>query len=404
MRRRHLALWWLLHATCCVADDWVVPFDEARDMLAETVLRTLADRKVSVVEAVEFCQRALRDHDTVMPGFTTDGLSEDDQRRWGWFDCKNQFCTKDNVPGCIRSAYGRRIDDVLQRPSKCGVGTAKVTLFTTMPFIAKPAVMNMSKHFFETLIALGENARSPEIQRVHVVVDRLLEETSEDTLSEFLRKAITQQQERYRTFLGGDFALTSEEDLEKVDVAVYGSQPTYADMFRYANKNLTNSLVALTNADVVLRNLNRIDPDAFLPQPHQRRLALTLAVHPPNGTYSRMCKPTLRCVRGQGSWDTHLFFSPLPDDARWEWLEDVQPNPVYMNMIGAENRVGIFLHASGYDLRNPCHDIIAEHWHCSPKTHHTNVAVWDWISTPHLRLPGHVVDPSHSDRGIFEEC
>ena len=42
---------------------------------------------------------------------------------------------------------------------------------------------------------------------------------------------------------------------------------------------------------------------------------------------------------------------------------------VYMNMMGAENRAGYFLHSAGYELRNPCAIVKAEHWHCAPKSH-----------------------------------
>lgn len=44
---------------------------------------------------------------------------------------------------------------------------------------------------------------------------------------------------------------------------------------------------------------------------------------------------------------------------------------VYMNMIGAENRAGFFLHHMGYQLANPCSTVVAEHWHCSRKEHNS---------------------------------
>jgi hypothetical protein len=37
--------------------------------------------------------------------------------------------------------------------------------------------------------------------------------------------------------------------------------------------------------------------------------------------------------------------------------------------MGAENRVGLFLAYSGYELHNPCRLNLSEHWHCATKMH-----------------------------------
>ena len=263
-----------------------------------------------------------------------------------------------------------------------------LTVLTTLPFLVpRDASSVRSLHFSETILAISQNTMSPFVEEVHVVLDSLGRKGVSDLeATRRLRLAVRSEEEK----TGG---VSGSAKVMKLTASVYGRQPTYADMFRYANGKFPGKLLALTNADVVLRNVDKLDREAFRPPETTRRLAFALSVHPPaNGT----CKPTSRCVKNQGSWDVHVFESPLPHSSDWYYLDELQPGPVFMNELGAENRVGIFLHASGYDLKNPCLHIIAEHYHCAPKTHHTTYKVWDWDLHKHLRLPGHIVDPEET--------
>ena len=63
-----------------------------------------------------------------------------------------------------------------------------------------------------------------------------------------------------------------------------------------------------------------------------------------------------------------------------------------MNAVGAENRAGFMLLAAGYDLRNPCLSIVAEHRHCAAKTHARSIGTTARMATrnkvePKVGLP-----------------
>ena len=204
---------------------------------------------------------------------------------------------------------------------------------------------------------------------------------------------------------------------------VFGAQPTYEDMFRFANSNpLTccGRLVALSNSDVVLRHAERLDPRAFdyraqwshyasaaaplsesqALSPPPRPLAYVLSVQPVPNSCGRNKDYCIKFRKAGVSWDIHVFMTPLRDPSmpmsplstsplkpaspklttfprqhsfggamKNDTLDFSLLEGVFMNMMGAENRAGFFLHSAGYELRNPCAIIVAEHWHCAQKTH-----------------------------------
>ena len=216
------------------------------------------------------------------------------------------------------------------------------------------------------MLALGENSRTSEVGEIRVLLDS---GPSEDASKE-LRFDIFRAQRLNAKKLE---KLATSRDLSKVTVHVFGRQPTYADIFRYASDELNGRVVALANADVVLRNLHLLDADAFS---EENLTALVLTVRDPTGNFQRECRRHLdRCDSSWGpagnSYDGFVFRSPLPPTSRYDLLELFEPLPVYMNDNGAENRAKQFLAASGYDLFNPCLNNITEHWHCAPKMHHS---------------------------------
>ena len=238
-----------------------------------------------------------------------------------------------------------------------------VTILTTIR--GAPSSMNITQrnsHMHEIMLALGENSRTNEIAEIRVLLDH--SNVSDDLSTARLRADIRSSQQESSSIA----SLATEEDLEKVIAHKYGRQPTYADLFRYASEFLPDRVVALLNADVVLRNLHLLDHDAFYDP-----LALVLTLRPPTG-YSACHKIKDKCditkyPSAGASYDGFIFIPPV-QNPRYDTLEQWEPNPVYMNENGAENRAKQFLSASGYRILNPCYNNLAEHWHCAPRMHY----------------------------------
>lgn len=274
---------------------------------------------------------------------------------------------------------------------------AKLTFLTTIMDVPGHT---SSAHTFEILLALGENARTPEILQVHVFLDRLFgtANASDADATTALRDAIRSTQQTHSSKLD---AAADESQLGKIVAHVFGRQPAYVELFRYADRVLSGRLVAVGNADVVLRHLGALDADAFEQEPP---LALVLAVSMPNSRFLDTCKRRSdllthdlmdRCSvwSGRGySWDVEVFKAPLVN-ACYELLEFA--SPIYMNSIGAENRVGHFLATSGYELFNPCRSLVVEHWHCEAKMHTKEKSI-----SAALLGPGGFVGPQTVTRGV----
>lgn len=183
------------------------------------------------------------------------------------------------------------------------------------------------------------------------------------------------------------------KDLEKISAHVFGSQPSYVDMFQYASVQLSGGIVALVNADIVLRNIERLHYRSLQAQVGTP-LVIVLSISPPTGKYSRQCTSVSgesRCQFWDAdyglSWDAFIFASPLVPSANYSFLDPPSGKlPIYMNTINAENCAGNFLVSSGYTLANPCRSVIAEHWHCmGSKTHHRGGRDRQWARECALR-------------------
>lgn len=254
---------------------------------------------------------------------------------------------------------------------------SNISLITTIHQIStdgfKPSV-----HLSEVLLSLGENCRSDQISNIHVLIDTGVD--NEDVTKK-LRKAVLQAQLSSLVAVGTirGYNVSAHEikseisSLNKLVAIVFGKQPTYAEMFKYADSKLSHSMVAILNADIVLHGLHRLDYEAF-----DSLIAHTIAV----STSKEGCGED-ECSKPQGwSWDVHIFKSPLAPSVNYSLLEVTEPTPVYMNAMGAENRVGYMLKMGGYSLSNPCRDIVAEHWHCGAKEHFGRKRVDSKIEDP----------------------
>ena len=252
------------------------------------------------------------------------------------------------------------------------------TVLTSLPFIARD-LTGAHPHFVETLLALGENTRMKGVVEVRVILDRYQQAGSskeyhvhglDQNATESLRSQVRQAQEMRRERLD---AAASETELKKLTAHVFGNQPTYGQMFRYASYALYGKLVILTNADVVFRNLDVFDAGAL----EKSRTVLLLAVRKPTGAFAESCgddgmlRVIDRCDKLAWSFDSYIFHAPVVATARWDLLEEISPNPVYMNDNAAEHRTAAFLLASGYNLYQACLYNVSEHWHCLSKMHHT---------------------------------
>lgn len=216
-----------------------------------------------------------------------------------------------------------------------------ITMLTTLPYV--PGNNLSSEHLNETLIALAENCKSEAVTEIRVVLDhhhdddlhatRALQESVLARVVELsMRQAVRASARRWKP--------ANEYEVAKIKVHVYGRQPTYSDMFRYASHHLRGRIVALANADIVLRNLRLVDADTLRSQ----KLALVLSVRPPtpgSGPLPLICHKAVfnRCDNWYtgGSWDCEIFYSPLTNP-RYYLLDEREPRPVYMNQNGAENR------------------------------------------------------------------
>mmetsp|Transcript_16433 Transcript_16433/g.49674 ORF Transcript_16433/g.49674 Transcript_16433/m.49674 type:complete len:362 (+) Transcript_16433:176-1261(+) len=250
------------------------------------------------------------------------------------------------------------------------------TLLTSVPFVGcrSKACSNPHPHYLEALLAVAENSKNGYIEEIRVLVDRfagpgvLHSKELDDNATAALRDEIARNQADLAHRM--DVEATAL-DLTKVTAHVFGEQPTSAQLFRYASYALSRRVVLLTNADVVFRNLNFLDGSAFL----NRQFVLAFAVRKPTGNFAATCADLNvvidRCDNLAWSFDAFAFYSPLVASARWDLLEELSPQPVYMNDNAAEHRVNSFLLHSGYAVYQPCLYNFTEHWHCQSKMHHT---------------------------------
>jgi len=163
------------------------------------------------------------------------------------------------------------------------------------------------------------------------------------------------------------------------------AQPSYSEMFQYANWLPLRSnaqVVVLANADCVVVG------DSALLSSIPRRKVFVLSIASPSGwlstsplmkdalaVYKRQvgvprCGTTPRCnVKSNNtlrSWDGYLFRRPLRPPHRY-----TLPPDIFMNAVGAENRAGLALIAANATDRmySLCGRLELVDFHCSAKTH-----------------------------------
>ena len=292
-----------------------------------------------------------------------------------------------------------------------------VTIVTTIPVTPSWSMGTSKAHLNEMLLALGENSRSMEVGEIRVLLDdgptdkdalkTVSRQVNSDGWSAAVDAVATSQlrtdvrkiQKMLSNKLDG---ASSDLDLQKIKAHVFGRQPTYAELFRYANE-LSGRIVAVANADIVLRNMHLVDPEAFL-HGTTSPLAMALAVRPPTGKFGSACQTNVddRCI--SATYDGFLVALPLVGTPRYDILEEFRPAPVYMNEWGAGDRAHQFLSASGYDIVNPCLANLTEHWHCSTVPKRLSYSSSSSSSNNNDRRPWSPIPISTDSRGLRPHC
>jgi hypothetical protein len=221
-----------------------------------------------------------------------------------------------------------------------------------------------SEHFKEIYAAIATNLLNKFIVEVHLL-------TESDCL---IVKAHLEEQVLQ---ISDGLAIRESMDSKLTCTSTkHGRQPSYADLFRYANVTLAGKMVLLSSADVVFdETLGLIDPHHIMRHEH----AYILSVMPPphNGQYKKVfnqeCDASPRCAVGawqgggswgQGpgsgnSWDSYVFAPPLSPRMDLSHINHTLTFP------GAKNLAAFQLEVYGnLTLYNPCFHVHAYHWHC----------------------------------------
>ena len=133
----------------------------------------------------------------------------------------------------------------------------------------------------------------------------------------------------------------------KIQIILFHKQPTYSDLFKYANK-LKGKICMISNSDIWLKN---VDLDLIKLIQTKDKLIYALTRHESDG-----CRPLINKYRM--SHDSFIFKSPINYDI---------PNGMnhIQNKLGSENVIIIGLRKLGYRIYNPCKDIVIIHEHVS---------------------------------------
>jgi len=173
----------------------------------------------------------------------------------------------------------------------------------------------------ELCYTLKKNIECPYIECIHLFID------DEESLNYLLRNYI-------------------ELINKKIIIIDEYRQPTYSDLFAYANK-LENKICFIANSDIWLS----LDTDKRILSIVDDKIIFALTRYEYNNT-----KPLIDTY--QGSHDGFIFKSPLNKDL-------IKHLNFYQNVLGSENVVIYELKKYNYKLFNPCYQIKIIHEHKS---------------------------------------
>ena len=154
----------------------------------------------------------------------------------------------------------------------------------------------------------------------------------------------------------GFYQAVANEFAHKAHFTVVGHQPTYKEMVEYVKKTFVEKeIVCIMNGDIFFNS----DKDHILIEKHLRpNYLFSLTRHeisdPGHKTHNLETCPF---TGNGGSSDTFIFYTPVPEKL------DTSKFDFRQNLFGAEN---VFMKAwvdAGYEIWNPCDDIITLHLH-----------------------------------------
>lgn len=168
---------------------------------------------------------------------------------------------------------------------------------------------------------------------------------------------------------------------EKMKFILHGHQPTYKEIMEYVKSTFdANELICLMNSDIYFNSEN----DHFLIKKHlQKNQLFALTRHEITDEGHKIHNlETCPFTEGGGSCDTYIFYTPLKENLDLSKMDFVQ------NLFGAEAVFMKFWVDAGYELWNPCYDIITLHLH-KGRTHFSNYSYInnEWNSVSNVRTP-----------------
>ena len=138
----------------------------------------------------------------------------------------------------------------------------------------------------------------------------------------------------------------------KIKIINIGNQPLYSDMFEYAINNLKDYVCMISNSDIYLHKcdlnvLNKLKKNIFALSRHEN---------------------DFKChVFGSGSYDAFIF---NPIYIKKDILENIKH---IQNLAGSDDNIVNNLIEHGFNLYNPCFEIMIIHLHNSQlRTYNTN--------------------------------
>jgi hypothetical protein len=186
----------------------------------------------------------------------------------------------------------------------------------------------------ETCFCLAKNCEDPSIESMHIFVET---EGEKQFFSDYTKQ------------------------YSKAVYIVHGKQPTFKDFMDYAKKTFTdNQIVCIMNSDIIF-NLEK-DHELIRKIAKPKRL-ISLTRHELTDDDHTICTPvTCEFARYGGSSDVFIFTMPLQENFPFSSIDHKQ------NMFGAEHVFHKAWHDCGYEIINPCDDIITIHIH-KDRTH-----------------------------------
>jgi len=143
----------------------------------------------------------------------------------------------------------------------------------------------------------------------------------------------------------------------KIVVVKVGIHAKHSDYFVYASNNLTNEVCMVANSDIII---NKMD-EKLLNKVNLNKICYALTRY----EHDMSCPLILQY---SGSHDAYIFKSS-------KLSNNIELINYYPNMIGIETRIIKYMIESGYQVYNPCKQIIIMHIHKSEVRNYAG----DWI-------------------------